>query len=163
MGGFQSLANAIAADYGFMRADLIFLCETHSKPARVREDFLTSKLAEEWTLFYVSGSEANASSNGQICLVRKQQRNNNNQFSLTLIGNNCSTSTGQIQFLYKNVNITELSLFKYIKDEETFFICSVYKHPNCTTEHFWRELKRFLGSYFHVNRPFNANFFSMFS
>jgi len=143
---FSKRHQAIAADCGFMKADLIFLCETRGSPNNTRSVFATSPLAKDYTLEYVSGSTAQGSANGQIVLKKI-----NANGLLSLICCNAIHGLGG-DFLYETSNCCEISLFKYETAKEKFIICTIYKHPNFNDRDFYKEIKIFLTHFIGATR-----------
>lgn len=140
LASFKSHHAKLASDYGFVKADLILLCETRSYPDAVRQFYNNNSplSAAGYSLAYVSGSKEHAPSNGQIWLVKTSKKDR-----LKLVAHNCHD---QQAYLYKRTDCCEISLHTYQTDDEKepYYICSVYKHPGMTHKDFYNEMKVFL-------------------
>jgi hypothetical protein len=142
---FSRHSAAIAADYGFKQADIIFLCEARTNPLRrVEMERLIETQMPDFKLVYVSGSTETNAAHGQMCIVRKSK-----SMRLNLMSHNCSGGPS-LRYTNSTTKCCELSLFRYEMIEGNqmsyVFLLHVYKHPAMGGSDFLRELFGFITS-----------------
>ena len=118
----------VMKDYGFMKADIIMLVETHTNLNYVRHVNL-----DGYQTRLITGTRQKCQSNGQICFAKHYIADN--------FMNVAHNSNDQFESLNK---LIEISLFRYNTVHKVIYICLVYKHPTMSFGEFYNEFSIFL-------------------
>jgi hypothetical protein len=150
---------AIESDHGFMKCDMIMLCETHSYLKLNRENnehsMPSQHLLRNYETVFKTGTLSDTkSSHGQMCFVKRDtqtkglakdiQAPSQNMTNAHLLNQN----TGLIQPEQQRLNeMWEYNVYNYqVKSEsrDQLKIMCLYRHPNMNLNDFFIELKIFL-------------------
>ena len=160
---------AIESDHGFMKCDMILLCETHSYIRRDRDkneySMLSEHILRDYETIFKTGTllDSNAS-HGQMCFVKKDPHSKliskairaptNNVHQQMTNSHLLNVSTGLIQQRQGLNEMWEYNVYTYQVNpllEDHLKIMCVYKHPCMKIADFMQEFRLFLSDQLHLD------------
>jgi hypothetical protein len=154
---------AIESDHGFMKCDMILLCETHSY-IRIDNQMTgeysmpsTHELKNYETVFKTGTLIDTKSSHGQMCFVKKDQITEKITKSIQAPTENLTNAlllnarTGVIEDRQRLNEMWEYNVYNYQIDSEELKIMCLYKHPKMNQSNFLLEFKFFLREHLKLN------------
>jgi len=133
-------------DFGFKKADIIMLVETHTNLNHVSHVAL-----DGYELKLLTGCKGTNQSQGQITFSKKKHT-----ADFSMICHNANEKAEATNCML------EMSMFQYKRNDDCIYICSVYKHPILKMSEFYKEFKEFLSESIHYstnNNDYNPKLF----
>ena len=154
---------AIGSDHGFMKCDMILLCETHSY-LKINPDTTTmpsQHIIKNYETVFKTGTHIDCkSSHGQMCFVKKDTISNRLMKNIQAPAQNLTNAlllnghTGLIENRQRLNDMWEYNVYNYQVDSLTqneLKIMCLYKHPTMNKNDFIIEFKNFLRKQLQLN------------
>jgi hypothetical protein len=156
---------AIESDYGFMKCDMILLCETHSfisiDPETNESAMPSTNTLRNYETIFKTGTQIDTkSSHGQMCFVKRDPITKGLAKAIRAPTQNMTNSlllnesTGIIQHRQRLNEMWEYNVYNYQVNSGSrhqIKIMCIYRHPKMYLADFRQEFKSFLSNEMHLD------------